>query len=107
MHRSDIEPEKPQRILKFYFKAKCSIFKSGEDSSLDSLFESFGKRRIEGNIWEAGKDPNDIIFGVSFVAKNQIMLNGIHIAEIKKASKTDLAVGLIIKTYFKQNKHLY
>jgi hypothetical protein len=105
MNRRDIEPERPQRILDFYFKANCNIFKSGEDGSLDSLFESFGISRIEGNIWEAGKDPNDIIFGVSFVAKNQILLNGIHVAKIGEISKTNLAKGLAIKTFLKYNAH--
>ena len=105
MHRNEIEPEKPQRILAFYFKAKCNIFKSGADNILDSLFESLGTSRIEGNIWEAGNDPKDIIFGVSFVAKNQILLNGIHIAKIRDVSKTNLADGLIIKTFIKHKIH--
>ena len=102
MHRSEIKPDRSQKILEFYFTADCRIFKTGEDSNLDSLFESFGTKRIEGNIWEAGRDPKDILLGVSCVIKEQILLNGIHIAKIRETSTTRLADGLIISTYFKK-----
>src|SRR5208282_1504820 len=34
---------------------------------------------IEGTIWQAGADPDDILLGVSFLAHGQVLLNTVHI----------------------------
>jgi hypothetical protein len=97
MDRGTIAPEKPQKILEFFFQANCRIF--------GSEFKRFGSQRIEGNIWEAGKDPHDIILGVSFECKERILLNSVHIAELKKIAKTTMAKGLFVKTYLLHKKN--
>ena len=91
MDRSNIEPEHPQKILQFSFEAECGIF--------GSEFKLLGVRHIEGNIWEAGSDPDDVLLGVSFASEEQVFLNTVHIALAKKAAKTNLAQGLYIKSY--------
>lgn len=98
-YRNDIEPENPQKILKFYFDANCGIFETGEDAERDSLLGSLGMRRIEGNIWQAGKDTNSIYLGVSFVTQNRILLNSIHIAKHDSLSISEQAKGLIVRTH--------
>lgn len=89
--RENIEPERPQKILEFFFTADARIF--------GSEFKSFGINRIEGNIWEAGKDPDDIILGVSFENDRRILLNSIHIAKVKDLCQTRMAKGLTVRTF--------
>jgi hypothetical protein len=89
-----------QKTLTFSFRAKCNIFSTGEDNTLDSLFDSFGTQLIEGDIWQAGNDSSVILLGVSFVTKDQILLNTIHIAIRDSISESELADGLFIKTCF-------
>jgi hypothetical protein len=91
MHRSEIEPEQPQKILKFFFKADPKIF--------DPEFKVYPPQRIEGNIWEAGRDADDILLGVSFVIPRRILLNTIHIAQPLQSARSQLAKGLSIETY--------
>lgn len=92
MHRSEIEPEQPQKILEFHFEADSKTFSEMKGSG----------RHVEGNIWKAGSDPGFILLGVSFQATdedNRVLLNTIHIAPPDEASQSMLANGLVIKTY--------
>jgi hypothetical protein len=91
MHRSEIKPEQPQKILKFFFKADPKIF--------DPEFKVYPPQRIEGNIWEAGRDADDILLGVSFVIPRRILLNTIHIALPIRSARSQLAKGLSIETF--------
>lgn len=91
-HVPDTSPSstgKP-RILRFFFTADASVF--GEE------FKHLGIRRIEGNVWEAGGDPDDIILGLSFEAGEQILLNTLHIASCLQPSSLDQATGLVSRT---------
>lgn len=54
---------------------------------------------IEGRIWQAGADPDDILLGVSFLAHDQASLNSIHIAKPGKPAESKLDPGLLIETY--------
>jgi hypothetical protein len=54
---------------------------------------------IEGTIWQAGADPDDILLGVSFLAHNQVLLNTLHIVRPGKSTESKLDPHLIIKTY--------
>jgi len=103
-YRNNIKSNESTKVLKYYFKADCNIFKTGEDAYLDSLFRSFGIQRIEGNIWEAGKDTNEILLGISFIAKNQILLNSIHFAMHDYIYTSEQAKGLFVKTYLLHKK---
>lgn len=54
---------------------------------------------IEGDIWEAGGDPDDLILGISFDTGKQILLNTLHIARPGKQTSSELDPGLFITTY--------
>jgi len=53
---------------------------------------------IEGDIWQAGGDPGDLILGISFATNNQILLNTVHIARPDKPTSSELDKGLFITT---------
>jgi hypothetical protein len=93
MRRGDIPAEAEQRRLVFFLeKEKRSFF--GEAKA----------KRLEGNIWEAGGDPKDIILGVSFATKDRIWLNTLHFVDPHKSSRSVLAKGLVIKTFPAQRR---
>lgn len=54
--------------------------------------------RIEGDIWQAGGDPDDLILGISFASAKQILLNTVHIARPGKQTSSELDKGLFITT---------
>ena len=82
--------EGESRILSFFFTADAGIF--GDE------FRGLGRQRIEGNVWEAGGDPDQIILGLSFVAGNQILLNTLHFASPSRDSSHEQAAGLTSTT---------
>ena len=54
---------------------------------------------IEGDIWEAGGDPDDLILGISFDTGKQVLLNTLHVARPEKQTSSKLDKGLFITTY--------
>jgi hypothetical protein len=54
---------------------------------------------IEGDIWQAGGEPDTLILGISFDTSNQILLNTVHIARPEKQTSSELDKGLFITTY--------
>ncbi len=44
---------------------------------------------IEGDIWQAGGEPDALILGISFDAGKQILLNTIHIAKPEKQTSSN------------------
>jgi hypothetical protein len=54
---------------------------------------------VEGDIWQASGDPDDLILGVSFDTGKQILLNTLHIARPSKKTSSELDPGLFITTY--------
>jgi hypothetical protein len=91
LRRSDVADEPAPRLLKFTIRADPRLF--GDE------FRGIGTRQAEGNLWKAGDEPEAMLFGVSFIARNQILLNTIHIAEPGKITRSQLANGLSIETY--------
>jgi hypothetical protein len=55
--------------------------------------------KIEGDIWQAGADPDTMLLGLSFATKDQVLLNTIHIAKPGKVSQTKVDSGIVVKTY--------
>lgn len=53
----------------------------------------------EGNIWQAGGEPDALILGISFQTKERILLNTLHIARPDKKTSSKLDQGLSIITY--------
>ena len=54
---------------------------------------------IEGGLWQAGADPDDLLLGVDFVVPNRIVMNTIHIAHPGAAVTSWFAQGLAVLTY--------
>ncbi len=86
-----------QKILVFKFKGGRMF--QGEYRTTDT-------ETIEGNIWQAGADPDDLILGVSFVSKkqNQILLNTIQIAPPDHRSVEEVDSGIFVGTFPVRNK---
>ena len=63
-----------------------------------SLFGEPRKEALEGNVWQAGRDPNGIVLGVSFAGPERVWCNSLHVLDPNKASKTVLTRGLIVRT---------
>jgi hypothetical protein len=90
IHRSEKQDHGAHDNLRFFFKAPARIF--GEE------FASLGTPEIEGNIWEAGSEHDVILLGVSFMTKDRILLNTIHIAPATNAVQAELAEHLVMKS---------
>lgn len=54
---------------------------------------------IEGNVWQSGTDPGVILFGLSFSNKKQVLLNTIHVAQLDRASTSEIDSGLTVRTF--------
>lgn len=54
---------------------------------------------IEGDIWQAGGDPDALILGISFSTSKQELLNTLHVARPDKQTSSELGKGLFITTY--------
>jgi hypothetical protein len=54
---------------------------------------------IEGNIWEAGADPDFLTLGVSFHDQKNIYMNTLHIAHPAQRDETEIVKGLVVVTY--------
>jgi hypothetical protein len=90
MTRTVANTENERRTRVFYF--------SGGHIFQDTYRTSTGEK-IEGNIWQAGADPDDILLGVSFVAHNQVLLNTLHVVKPGKSTQSKLDRDIVIKTY--------
>lgn len=91
MQRNDDTADKEQKKeLVFHFP--------GGHTFQDTYYTST-REEIEGNVWQAGADPDDMLLGVSFVAHNQILLNTIHIVRPGKPGQSTLDPGIVMRTY--------
>jgi hypothetical protein len=54
---------------------------------------------IEGNVWQAGADPDAILLGLTFSSSNRLLLNTIHVAKPDKESISEIDRGLNVRTY--------
>ena len=84
------KPDGKQKILSFSFNGG-HLFQ-GE-------YHTTPAQTVEGNIWQAGADPDDLILGVSFATKNQVLLNTVHIVRPGGASESEVDPGIVVKTY--------
>jgi hypothetical protein len=78
---------------------EAQVFEFSGGHTFQNEFHTSKKEKIEGNIWQAGADPDDILLGVSFGAPHQILLNTIHIVEPHKPTQSTLDRNAIIKTF--------
>lgn len=87
----------------------CHGSRNAEDGRVEFHFEGGhlfqGEYRtrstdsIQGDIWQAGGEPDALILGISFYTKNQILLNAVHIARLDRQTSSELEKGLFITTY--------
>ena len=54
---------------------------------------------LEGDIWQAGADPDDLILGVSFLDSHLIYMNTVHVAHPTQRDETEIEPGLTLSTY--------
>jgi hypothetical protein len=90
MERTDANTESQRKIRAFHF--------SGGHTFQDE-YRTAVREQIEGNLWQAGADPDGIVLGVSFVAHDQVLLNTIHLVKPGKPTQSVLDRNVLIKTY--------
>jgi hypothetical protein len=88
--RDDAKAESQQRREQFYFSG---------GHTFQGQYHTKASDKIEGDIWQAGADPDAVLLGLSFATKDQVLLNTIHIAKPGKASQTKVDSGIVVKTY--------
>jgi hypothetical protein len=49
---------------------------------------------IEGNVWRAGADTDAVLLGISFMTRDRVLLNTIHIASLDTSTAYPLGVGI-------------
>ena len=91
MNRADAITERGQ-------KTRASFHFSG-GHAFQGSYHTTTSETVEGTIWQAGADPEDILLGVCFTAHGQVLLNTIHITQPGKSTASEIDPGLIIKTY--------
>jgi len=90
MYRKDADSKPTQ---------KRRMFNLSGGHTFQNTYHTKETEEIEGNIWQAGADPDDLLLGLSFSTKDQVLLNTIHILNPSKASKTNIDTGMVVKTY--------
>ena len=53
---------------------------------------------VQGDIWQAGGEPDALILGISFATDKQVLLNTLHIARPDRRTSSQLDRGLFITT---------
>ena len=94
--RGDVKPDPKQKIFEYKFVLHG---KKGR------TFRGIAKGKVEGNIWEAGMERNGILFGVSWVTKDNIMMNTLHLAVLDETNVSEQGRGVHFKTYWQPKKN--
>jgi hypothetical protein len=89
--RGQIKPEEKQTIFEYNF-----VLHKKQGRSLNEVSQG----SVEGNIWIAGMEKDGIIFGISWVTRNQIILNTLHFAALDKVEAVEIAPGVYFKSYW-------
>jgi hypothetical protein len=84
----NVEP--PQKRIEFSFTGGY-VFQ-GE-------YHTKKTQRIEASFWQAGTERNTLLLGVSFTSDNQILLNTIHVANVNRASTSEIDRGIVVRTF--------
>lgn len=79
-----------QRIIVFYFKG---------GHLFQDEYRTARTQFIEGNIWQAGADPDAMLLGVSFSGKKQVLLNTIHVTKPESVSASEVDRGMVVRTF--------
>lgn len=80
----------------FVFTAPRGITWTGYRDAAD---RTRAGERIEGDLWQAGGEPDALLIGISFMTTDRILINTIHIAHPTRRDETAIARGLVVLTY--------
>jgi hypothetical protein len=86
--RAEIVPEPTQRIETFTLR----------DPKKSVLGEPVGTR-LEGNVWEKGRDTDYLLLGISFMSADRVWLNTFAPVYPDRASEFALSQDIIIRTH--------
>jgi len=90
MNSKDAKSQRQDGIRAFYVSG---------GRTFQSTYHTKKTEKIEGNIWQAGADPDALLLGLSFMTKDQVLLNTIHIVKPGKATQSEVDSGIVVKTY--------
>jgi hypothetical protein len=96
-NRSSISGKANQKRLHFAFKPPRAIVWEGYGDN--EGHPTPANQVIDGDIWLAGSDPDELLLGVSFIRSNTIEMNSIHIAHPGRRDQTEMAPSLVLTTY--------
>ncbi|HMI52929.1 MAG TPA: hypothetical protein VK525_15565 [Candidatus Saccharimonadales bacterium] len=82
--------EKQQRIRAFHISG---------GHTLQGVFHTKATEQIEGNIWMGAASENDLVLGVSFATKRQVLLNALHILKPHQPTESELDSGVLVRTF--------
>ena len=82
--------------IHFSFRPQRPILWEGYRDTSDTTAAG---QLIKCDLWQAGADPDDLLFGVSFVSAHTIYMNTIHIAHPDKRDETEIAKGLFVVSH--------
>jgi hypothetical protein len=82
--------------IEFSFRPARAILWAGYRDTPDG---TAADHSIEGNIWQAGADPDALAIGISFVDGSKILTNTVHIAHPGQRDESTIANGLVVLTY--------
>jgi hypothetical protein len=85
-----------QRVLKYSFASGRMIRWEGY---LDENNATKAGQPIEGNVWQAGANPDALILGRSFETGNQVYMNTLHVARPGILERMEIIPGLVFITY--------
>lgn len=94
--RRSVESQGGAGRVQFYFWPQRTIEWSGYRETNET---TKANQAIEGDLWQAGADPDDLLIGISFSDDSKIYMNTIHIAHPARRDQTTVATGLVVTTY--------
>jgi hypothetical protein len=95
-NRASIQSQGQAGRMEFTFRPGRAIVWKGYRETTD---RTAANEMLEGNIWEAGAEPDALILGVSFVNGDRVLMNSVHIAHPAARDESAVATGLVIRTY--------
>src|SRR6266496_2001352 len=82
----------PDSLRERYTRATF-VFRPAKSLRWDEVRTPPGET-IEGNVWRAGDDSNAVLLGISFVTRDRVLLNTIHIAALDTSTAFPLGAGI-------------
>jgi len=82
--------------IHFTFRPRRSIVWSGYGEKDDI---TPANSQLEGAIWQAGSDPDDLLIGIIIGDAGKNLMHTIHTAQPNAKKTTTLAKGVVLRTY--------